>query len=100
MWSTCVVARVLDPLGERVDDRLLDLLEAVLEEERGERRLEQRREHVAVPREPLELLGRHRRRAARRAARPSPSSRATTAQLARETTCERIFASRPSEKSG
>src|SRR5436305_1521453 len=32
--------------------------------------------------------------------RPRPSSRATTAQLARETTCERTFASRPSEKSG
>ena len=31
---------------------------------------------------------------------PRSSSRATTAQLARETTCERIFASRPSEKSG
>ena len=31
---------------------------------------------------------------------PSSSSRATTAQLARETTCERIFASRPSVKSG
>src|SRR4051794_26443017 len=32
--------------------------------------------------------------------RPSPSSAPTTAQLARETTCERILASRPSEKSG
>src|SRR5581483_9569103 len=31
---------------------------------------------------------------------PSSSSRATVAQLCRETTCERIFASRPSEKSG
>src|SRR5438067_1833834 len=31
---------------------------------------------------------------------PSPSSRETTAQLARETTCERTFAMRPSEKSG
>ena len=51
-----VRARVLDALGERVDDRLLDRLEAVLEEERGERRLEQRGEHVAVPREPLQLL--------------------------------------------
>src|SRR5919202_3554133 len=36
--------------------------------------------------------------AARR--RPSSSVRATTAQLARETTCERIFASRPSVYSG
>src|SRR4051794_26418199 len=31
---------------------------------------------------------------------PRPSSRATTAQLARETTCDRILASCPSEKSG
>src|SRR5215218_1584400 len=31
---------------------------------------------------------------------PSSSCRATTAQLARETTCERILASRPSLKSG
>src|SRR5580765_6335293 len=31
---------------------------------------------------------------------PRSSSRATTAQLARDTTCERIFASCPSEKSG
>ena len=29
---------------------------------------------------------------------PSSSSRATTAQLARDTTCERIFASRPSRE--
>ncbi len=32
--------------------------------------------------------------------RPRSSSRATTAQLARDTTCERIFARRPSENSG
>src|SRR2546421_868964 len=32
--------------------------------------------------------------------RPRPSSAPTTAQLARETTCERILARRPSEKSG
>ena len=31
---------------------------------------------------------------------PSPSSRPTTAQLARETTCDLILASRPSENSG
>jgi hypothetical protein len=48
--------RVLDALRERVDDRPLDRLVAVLEEERGERRLEQRREDVAVRREALELL--------------------------------------------
>jgi hypothetical protein len=35
-------------------------LEPVLEEERGERRLEQRREHVAVADEATELVGRER----------------------------------------
>src|SRR6478735_6344635 len=35
-----------------------------------------------------------------RSRRPRSSSRATTAQLWRDTTCERIFARRPSEKSG
>ena len=48
--------RVLDPARERVDDRVLDLLEAVLEEERAERGLEQRREDVAVAHEPVELV--------------------------------------------
>ena len=40
--------RVLDPRRERVDDRVLDRWEAVLEEERAEHGLEQGREHVAV----------------------------------------------------
>ena len=48
--------RVLDPRLERVDDRPLDVLEAVLEVDGGDRRLEQRGEHVAVAREPLDLL--------------------------------------------
>src|SRR5690242_20588802 len=48
--------RVLDAPGERVHDRALDRLEAVLEEERGERRLEQRGEHVPVVREPVQLV--------------------------------------------
>ena len=87
-------------LDERVDDGGLDLREPVLEEERAERGLEQRREDVAVLREPLELLGLEAVVVLHRAARPRSSSRATTAQLARETTCERIFASRPSENSG
>ena len=43
--------RVFDARLERLDDRRLDRLEAVLEVERSERRLEQCREHVAVPRE-------------------------------------------------
>ena len=48
--------RIVDPAAERLDDRLLDGLEAVLEEERGERRLEQRREDVPVAGKPAELL--------------------------------------------
>ena len=56
--------RVVDPVRERVDDSLLDLLEAVLEEERAERRLEQRREDVAVADEPVELVLGERLRAA------------------------------------
>jgi hypothetical protein len=50
--------RVLDPAGKRLDDRLLDVLEAVLEEERRERRFQQRGEDVAIPREPVELVSR------------------------------------------
>ena len=48
---------VLDAPAERLDDRLLDRLEAMLEEERRKRGLEQRGEDVAVAREPIELLG-------------------------------------------
>jgi hypothetical protein len=48
--------RVFDPVGERLDDRGLGRGESVLEEERAERRLEERREDVSVPREPVELL--------------------------------------------
>lgn len=47
---------VLDAAREGLDDRLLDLREPVLEEERGQRRLEQRGEDVAVAREPLQLV--------------------------------------------
>jgi hypothetical protein len=50
--------RVVDATAERLDDRLLDPLERVLEEERRERRLEQRREDVPVPGETVELLRR------------------------------------------
>ena len=50
--------RVLDPVGECVDDGRLDRGESVLEEQRAERRLEERREDVPVPREPVELLRR------------------------------------------
>jgi hypothetical protein len=41
--------RVLDPAGKRLDDRLLDVLEAVLEEESRERRFQQRGKDVAIP---------------------------------------------------
>src|SRR5690349_11836213 len=50
--------RIGDAPVEGRDDRLSDRLEAMLEIERRQRRLEQRREHVAVLREPLELVGR------------------------------------------
>jgi hypothetical protein len=40
--------RVLDPPLEGRDDRLLDRLEAVLEEQRAQPSLEQRREDVAI----------------------------------------------------
>jgi hypothetical protein len=48
--------RVVDASRERGDDRLLDLLEAVLGEQRAERGFEQRREDVAVADEPVELV--------------------------------------------
>src|SRR5437764_5370763 len=51
-----VRGRILDLATERLHDRRLDGLEAALEEDRGERRLEQGREHVAVLRQPRELL--------------------------------------------
>ena len=57
MWSTNVVKRVFDARLERLDDRGLDRLEAVLEIERSERRLEERGEHVAVPRELVGVVG-------------------------------------------
>jgi hypothetical protein len=47
---------VLDPPAESLDDRLLDRLEPVLQEERCQSCLEERRQDVAVPREPAELL--------------------------------------------
>ena len=72
----------------------------MLEEERRQRGLEQRGEHVAVAREPLELVRRRSSLAALGEPLPEVELPRTTAQLARETTCERIFAIRPSEKSG
>ena len=53
-------ARVLDPVRERGDDRPLDRLVAVLEEERGDRGLEQRRRDVAALDDPRELFARER----------------------------------------
>ena len=49
--------RVLDAPREGVHDRVLDRREPVLEEERAEHGLEERREDVAVLREPLDLVG-------------------------------------------
>ena len=46
---------VLDAVSERVHDRLADRLEAVLEVKRPETPLDQRREHVAVRRQPSDL---------------------------------------------
>src|SRR6478609_5422773 len=51
--------RVLDAAGEGLDNRPLDRLESVLQEERGERSLEQRCEDVAVVREPVQLVVRN-----------------------------------------
>jgi hypothetical protein len=48
--------RVLDATRERLDDRLFDGLETMLEEERGQCGLQQRREDVAVMGEPVELV--------------------------------------------
>ena len=93
-------ARVLDPRGERGDDRVLDLLEPVLEEERCRARPRgaPRARCGSARGASSSSCGTDTARSAIRS--PSPSSRATTAQLARETTCDRIFASWPSVKSG
>ena len=94
------VQGVLDPRLERVDDRGLD---APRSRARGRRR---RAPPRGAPRgrcgcgragRPPPARG---RRLPARSRSPSSSSRATTAQLARDTTCERIFAIRPSENSG
>src|SRR3954447_17378730 len=50
--------RIGDPAVEGGDDRVADRLESVLEVERRQRGLEQRGEHVAVPREALQLVRR------------------------------------------
>jgi hypothetical protein len=76
--------RVLDARPERADDGLLDRLEAVLEEERRERRLEQRREHVPIPREPLELLVGHRGAACHQALAEAEVARHDGAASARD----------------
>ena len=94
------VQRVVDPAGERLHDRLLDLLETVLEKERGEGGFEECREHVAVSRETAELVRWNVGPSFGQLLRRARAGATTTAQLARETTCERILASLPSEKSG
>jgi len=49
-------ARVLDPLAERVNDRRLDLLEAMFEIDSRDRRLEDGGEDVPAAGDPLELV--------------------------------------------
>jgi hypothetical protein len=68
--------RVIDPLRERVEDGLADRLEPVLEIERAERRLDERRQDVPVDREPLQLLRRDRIAAPidERLAEPEPAA--------------------------
>ena len=93
--------RVLDPLART--PRTIGpwiALEAVLEVERAERGLDERREDVAVRRQPLELIGGTLPRARSRRRSPRSSCLPTTAQLARLTTYARIFVSCPSGKSG
>ena len=51
-----VVQRLLDLAVERVDDRARDLVEPVLDVERGEHRLHQRREDVARPAQVVRYL--------------------------------------------
>ena len=87
---------VLDAPAERLDDRLLDRLEAVLEEQRSKRGLEQRGETLRLQ-EPIELLGVERSLTLLHEPGTSRGSRKRPHQLARDTTCERIFASRPPE---
>ena len=73
---------VLDPVGEGGDDRRRDLAVAVLEEERGDRRFEQRGGDVPALDDPGELVAGEARRPRPRASRsPICSSRATAAQL-------------------
>src|SRR5213078_2183228 len=61
LLRTALAAAELLPVDDRGDDGVLDRREAVLEEERAQRRLDDRGEHVAVPCEPLELVLRLRR---------------------------------------
>ena len=100
LLSTVPGARELDPRVERLDDRRLGRLEAVLEVDGRDRGLEQRGEHVVgcarcarapAPGTSCACSSRKRTRS---------SSFATAAQLWRETTCALIFASRPSDASG
>ena len=60
---------------------VLDGSKPYLEVDRGDRSLEQRREHVPAERDPLRARLRDVLRTRRRASSPSPSSRATAAQL-------------------
>ena len=77
MWSTWLV-RAYSIRPEKASTiAALDRLEAVLEEERRERRLEQRGEDVAVLGQPRQLVGRD-------GVRPAPAQQLVEAELARD----------------
>ena len=91
---------VLDPVGERGDDRRRDRLVAVLEESAAIAASSSAAEHVPALDDAAELLAGELLAGRLAETLAEMSSRATAAQLWRETTCERIFASRPSDASG
>ena len=102
LWSTCVRERVLDPLARtRRRPPPRSRSKPCSRKSAPSAASSSAASTLRLRDEPLELLlaGARRRRARARRS-PRPSSRATTAQVARETTCERTFASCPSEKSG
>ena len=92
--------RVFEALGEGLHDRPADRLEPVLEVERAQHGLDERREHVAVARQAARAPRSPAPRDPSDSRLPSSSRRPTSAQLLRLTTYAQAFVSRPSEKSG
>ena len=91
--------RVVDALLEGVHDGRADGLEGVLEVERAQARLDEGGEDVPVRREAPEL-SESTAAALPAKSSPRPMRLPTIAQLWRETTCARIFASGPPARSG